>query len=487
MTRLTEGFKKTWPVLAVIVLAAAIATPLIVRAAKAAPDAFTAGRGGVPRSWAEIAKADTPAVVNISTTQRTTVTMADPLQQFFEQFLGQVPGMPGRMPKMEQSLHSLGSGFIIREDGYLLTNNHVIDGATTIRVKLKDGREFPGTVVGRDEKTDLAVVKIPATGLPVLPLGNSSELQIGEPVMAIGNPFGLDGTVTTGVVSGEGREIGAGPYDNFIQTDASINPGNSGGPLVNAAGHVVGINTAIYSPGSGGSVGIGFAIPVDTAKTILPQLESAGHVTRGWLGVGIQPVTPALAKAMHLPDTTGALVGQVTKGSPAAAAGVQPGDVIVAYQGKPIAKASDLPAAVAATPIGTDAALTVLRDGDRHALTLEVAAMPGEQAEAAAAPEEGQGELGLVVQPLSPALAERLGVADTSGLAVTAVREGSPAGEAGLRPGDVILEANRKPVARADDLRRAVRAAQGREPLLLRIHREDAALFVAVPLSEAHG
>ncbi len=242
-----------------------------------------------------------------------------------------------------------------------------VDGATEITVKLSDGREFPATVVGRDEKTDLALVKIDAKGLPVVSFGDSDKLQVGEPVMAIGNPFGLEGTVTTGIVSAKGRVIGEGPYDNFIQTDASINPGNSGGPLVNSQGQVVGINTAIFSQ-SGGSVGIGFAIPIAMAETVLPQLEAKGHVTRGWLGVSIQPVTPELAKALHLANDQGALVAQVrpdspadkaglvvarvTDGSPAAAAGIQPADVIVQVNRKPVKTVADLRQALAGEKTG---------------------------------------------------------------------------------------------------------------------------------------
>ncbi|HEX7551834.1 MAG TPA: trypsin-like peptidase domain-containing protein, partial [Candidatus Methylomirabilis sp.] len=240
--------------------------------------------------WVAVAKTDTAAVVNISTTQVVKNPMASegegpqagPFGDFFRQFFG-------NMPRTFRT-HSLGSGFIIRADGYVVTNNHVVDGATEVTVKLSDGRQFPAKVIGRDSKTDLTLLKIDANNLPTVAFGDSDALQVGEPVMAIGNPFGLEGTVTTGIVSAKGRVIGEGPYDNFIQTDASINPGNSGGPLVNAEGQVVGIDTAIYSQ-SGGSVGIGFAIPINVAKTILPQLEAKGHVTRGWLGVSIQPVT----------------------------------------------------------------------------------------------------------------------------------------------------------------------------------------------------
>ena len=428
--------------------------------------------------WVAVAKTDTPAVVNISTTQVVKNPMAlgdqgspnDPFQQFFPQFFGETP--------RTFRAHSLGSGFLIRADGYVVTNNHVVDEATEVTVKLSDGREFPATVVGRDDKTDLALLKIKATGLPVLPLGDSDRLQVGEPVMAIGNPFGLEGTVTTGIVSAKGRVIGEGPYDDFIQTDASINPGNSGGPLVNTQGQVVGINTAIVSQ-SGGSVGIGFAIPVSVAKTILPQLEAKGRVTRGWLGVSIQAVTPELAKALRLPKQEGALVAQVLPDSPAVQAGLQAGDVIVSYNGQAIAKVGELTRLVAGTPIGQPASLQVLREGKPLTLTAQVAEMPGAQQLAATA-HPARERLGLAVQPLTPALAKQLGVPETRGLVVAGVKDGSPAAEAGIQPGDVIVKVNRKPVKTVADLRQALAGEKPGEPTLFQLHRKDASLFVAV-------
>jgi serine protease Do len=420
--------------------------------------------------WVGVAKEDLPAVVNISTTQIVNNPM-DPQQmpEFFRQFFG-------NMPRTLRQ-HSLGSGFILRSDGYIVTNNHVVDNATEIKVKLADGREFPAKVVGRDPKTDIALLRVNATGLPVLPLGDSNELQIGQPVMAIGNPFGLTGTVTTGIVSAEGRVIGEGPYDNFIQTDASINPGNSGGPLVNQAGQVVGINTAIFSQ-SGGSVGIGFAIPIDMAKSVLPQLEAQGHVTRGWLGVSIQPVTDEIAKAMHLPKAEGALVAQVLPDSPASKAGVQPGDVITSFDGQRIAKAGDLPRLVAATKVGSTGTLEVLRNDKPMTLSLQIAEMPGnEQVAATTAPKES---LGLAVEPLTPGLANQLGVPDKTGVVVARVQDGSPAADAGIQPGDVIVEANRQPVKGVVDLRRVISQQKPGEAILLLIHRHDASLFVAV-------
>ncbi len=428
--------------------------------------------------WVAVAKADTPAVVNISATQVVKNSLAlgednegagEPFQQFFRHFFSDLP--------RTFRAHSLGSGFIVSEDGYVVTNNHVVDNATEIRVKLSDGREFPAKIVGRDSKTDLALLKINATGLPVLPFGDSDHLQVGEPVMAIGNPFGLEGTVTTGIVSAMGRVIGDGPYDNFIQTDASINPGNSGGPLVNAAGQVVGIDTAIFSQ-SGGSVGIGFAIPIDLAKEILPQLEAKGRVTRGWLGVSIQSMTPDLAKAFHLQKEQGGLVAQVLPDSPAAKAGLRAGDVIVAYDGHSIARSSDLPRLVAATPIGQTSTIQVLREGKPLTLTVQIAELPEPRLLATAGlPREA---LGLTVQPLTAVLAQELGLKDKTGVVVARVREGSPSAEAGLQPGDVIVEANGQPVKTVEDLRRALAAQKPGEPTLLRLHRQDSSLFVAV-------
>src|SRR5437899_6225336 len=280
--------------------------------------------------WVALAQALKPAVVNVSM-KRAAQATPEALDPFFQQFFGRVP------PRVQRGL---GSGFVINADGYVVTNNHVVDGATEIRVKLADGRELAGRVVGRDPRTDLALLKVDAHGLPTIPLGDSAALKVGEPVMAIGNPFGLEQTVTTGIVSATGRAIGAGPYDDFIQTDASINPGNSGGPLINARGQAIGINTAIFSQ-SGGSVGIGFAIPISLAKNVVTQLADSGKVTRGWLGVGIQPVTPELAKSFGRTETAGVLVSSVSEGSPAERAGIKTGDIITEYDGRKVERASD--------------------------------------------------------------------------------------------------------------------------------------------------
>jgi serine protease Do len=375
-------------------------------------------------------------------------------------------------------VRSLGSGFIINPDGYLVTNNHVVDGATDIRVKLADGRELGAKIVGRDSKTDLALLKIEATGLPVVPLGDSSALQVAEPVMAIGNPFGLAQTVTTGIVSATGRVIGEGPYDDFIQTDASINPGNSGGPLINARGQAVGINTAIFSQ-SGGSIGIGFAIPINLAKSVVAALAEHGHVVRGWLGVAVQPLTPELAKALDVVASQGALVSAVTPGSPAMQAGLRPGDVITAYDGRKVGRTEDLPRAVAETPVGREVPLTVLRDGKTVSLMARIARLEEPVERVAATGEMGSG-LGVAVQPLTPALARELGLSEIQGLLVRAVEDGSPASTVGLAAGDVIVEVDRQPVQSAADLKQVVDKHRGGPPILLLVHRNGESVFVAV-------
>jgi len=478
---------KSWPfIVAALFIGGGALAVLGTRSGAAAPALWsdtppTLAAGQSP--WVAVAKADTAAVVNISTTQVVKNPMPpdnqgnpnDPFQEFFRQFMG-------NMPRTYRT-HSLGSGFIVRPDGYIVTNNHVVDGATEITVKLSGGRHFTAKVVGRDPKTDLALLKIDAQNLPSVALGDSEKLQVGEPVMAIGNPFGLEGTVTTGIVSAKGRVIGEGPYDDFIQTDASINPGNSGGPLVNQAGQVVGIDTAIVSQ-SGGSVGIGFAIPINEAKTILPQLEAKGQVTRGWLGVSIQPMTAELAKAFKLEPRQGALVADVMPNSPAAKAGLKTGDVITEYEGHTIAKAGDLSRLVSGTPVGQSATVRVLRDGKPLTVTAQIATLPEPQQVAEATPAGGK-SLGLTVQPLTSALAKRLEVPDKAGLVVADVADGSPAAEAGIQPGDVIVEVNRQPVQSVAALRKAIADQKAGEPTLLRIHRKDASLFVAIDAPRA--
>jgi serine protease Do len=481
---------KPWVFLFVAALAVAGGLSVAVWRTRAADSLWTESHGMVTSGnppWVTVAKKDTPAVVNISTTQVVRNPLAqlgsgdssgDPSSEDLGRKLSEDlrRKLPGDMPQTLRA-HSLGSGFIIRADGYIVTNNHLVEEASDIKVKLPDGHEFPARVVGRDEKTDLALLKINAQGLPVLAFGDSESLEVGQAVMAIGNPFGLEGTVTTGIVSAKGRVIGEGPYDDFIQTDASVNPGNSGGPLVNAAGQVVGINTAIASQ-SGGSVGIGFAIPISEAKAILPQLEANGRVTRGWLGVTIQPMTDSLAKALHLPEAKGTLVAQVMDASPAAKAGFQPGDVIVELDGHPVTKENDLPRLVAATPIGQDVAVKVIRNDQPVTLTAKVAEFPQQQR--AAVPKTDRGQLGLKIQSLTPKLAGELGLKDQSGVVVAGVQNGGLAAEAGIRPGDVIVQVNRKPVHTVEEFRQAIENQQAGELALFLVHRKDFHLFMAV-------
>jgi serine protease Do len=348
----------------------------------------------------------------------------------------------------------------------------MVEGAKDITVTLADKREFTAKVLGRDPKTDLAVLKIDAKGdLPVAKLGDSAALQVGDWVMAIGNPFGLSNTVTAGIVSAKGRVIGAGPYDDFIQTDASINPGNSGGPLFNEQGEVVGINSAIFSQ-TGGNVGIGFAIPINLAKRLLPELETKGSVTRGWLGVAIQRVTPELAKSLGTDGSHGALVADVTKDSPAEKAGVKRGDVIVSYDGKKIEDSSALPALVAATPVGGTVPVEVLRNGKVKALDVTISKL-SEKEVGLDEPPAQQGKLGLALRDLRPEERERLSLKEDEGVGVEGVMPNSPAAEAGIQVGDVILQVNQTSVGSVEELKNAVHQAGDDQSLLFLLHHAD--------------
>jgi serine protease Do len=383
------------------------------------------------------------------------------------------------MPRGPQRQRSLGSGFIIDADGSILTNNHVVENAQKIVVKLSgDDQDYEAKVIGRDPKTDIAVIKINAkTRLSVASLGDSDHLEVGEWVVAIGNPFGLDGTVTSGIVSAKGRHnITQGPYDNFIQTDASINPGNSGGPLINLRGEVIGINTAIYSR-SGGNMGIGFAIPINLAKELLPQLRGKGKVTRGYLGVLIQKVTPEIAESLGMERGHGALVANVSKDGPAERAGVKVGDVIVEFDGKEIKDSGDLPLIVARTAVDKKVRMKVLRDKKETVLNVAVGELKDEEV-VASAPEKG--ELGMTVQKLTPQLAENLGLDKTDGVVVTGIEPGSAADEAGIRRGDVILEVDRKPVRGVEDYRKAITGTRKGRGVLFLVRRGENTLFLAL-------
>jgi len=439
------------------------------------PVAVTAAPAVPQPNWVELTRALKPAVVNISTkrvengTTKSPFGNDDPFQQFFKQF-----GQPQR-----RTVRSMGSGFVINPAGYIVTNNHVVDGASEISVKIDDGREMPGKVVGRDPRTDLALLKVEATGLPVIPLGDSSELRVGEPVMAIGNPFGLERTVTTGIVSATGRVIGQGPYDDFIQTDASINPGNSGGPLINSRGQAVGINAAIFSQ-NGGSVGIGFAIPINQAKSVVTQLAATGKVTRGWLGVMIQPLTPELAKGFKVPADGGALVASVQDNSPASRAGIKAGDVITEYDGHKLARTVDLSKLVAATAVGREVPLTIVREGKTMTLQAHVAQMAEAAQPMVAQGDEGKEPLGLAVETVTPEVSRELGLGDAHGVVVRGVRDSSPAEKAGIRPGDVITEIDHQRVANAADMKRVLAKHAKGAPVVVLLHRDGGSLYAAM-------
>jgi serine protease Do len=399
----------------------------------------------------------------------------DPFHEFFEPF-ERFFGPPRRMPFKAKSL---GSGFVIDAGGYILTNNHVVENADEILVKLSSGKEFKAKVVGRDSKTDIALIEISgATDLTPVTLGESDDLKVGQWVVAIGNPFGLENTVTAGIVSALARHINQGPYDNFIQTDAAINPGNSGGPLLNTRGEVVGINTAIFSRG-GGNIGIGFAIPISLAKEIVPQLKEKGRVTRGWLGVMIQKVTPDIAESLGLSETKGALVADVVKDGPAEAAGIKQGDVIVEYDGKPVNDSSELPLLVARTAVGKQVKVKVIRDKSTQNFSITIAELKDEEVGVA-----GSGtseDLGLAVQTVTPDLAENLGLdRSLKGVVVTQVDPQGPAAEAGLRRGDVILEVNRQVVKDVEAYRKSVAAAGKGKSVLFLVRRGDNTIFLAV-------
>jgi serine protease Do len=332
-----------------------------------------AGTAKLPEAlalWVELAKVVKPAVVNVSTTQR---EQRSGPEEFFRRYFGEPPP-GGPRPRQRQSL---GSGFVASADGYVVTNFHVVRGASEIVVRLADHSEHKARLVGSDPKTDIALLKIEAQGLATLPFGDSDRLQVGEPVMAVGNPFGLEQTVTTGIVSAKERIIGAGPYDDFIQTDTSINPGNSGGPLVDARGALVGINSAIFSQ-SGGSVGIGFAIPVNIAKDVLPHLRETGRVTRGYLGVAVVPVSPEVSRSIGLPSPRGVVVAEVVPRSPAAAAGIREGDVIVSFQNAPIQGPSELTRRVGGTPPGTKVDLTIAGTGGERTVSVTLGRLADE-------------------------------------------------------------------------------------------------------------
>ena len=438
---------------------------------------------GVPDSFAELADKQGHVAVNISTTKVVKgVGRFSPFQgrefrdffgdEFFRRFFGETPEK-----QMKQT--SLGSGVVVSEDGYILTNNHVVADAEAILVIFSNKEKYDAKIIGRDPKTDLALIKITVERpIPAARLGDSDKMRVGDWVVAIGNPFGLGSTVTAGIVSAKGRIIGAGPYDNFIQTDASINPGNSGGPLFNLEGEVIGINTAIFTQ-RGGNVGIGFAIPINMAKSVMSQLKDKGKVIRGWLGVVIQMITPEIKEKFGLKTQEGALVGEVTKGSPAEKGGLKRGDVIVSFDGKKVKEMIGLPPMVAATPVGKKVEIIAIREGKEERLTVKVGELKETRVAAEAIPEIEE-SFGLSVQELTPEIAESLSLKGEKGVVVSGVTSGSPASEAGLQRGDLIQEIENEPVENVDDYKRIMQESASKKQILMVIRHRGHTRYVVL-------
>ena len=462
----------------------------LVALAVFAPVAFTSSAWAqaaeplmIPASFSQLAEMVSPAVVNIRTVktlkgggpvfrnfQRGPFGREQPFNDFFERFFGDEMQREFKQP-------SLGSGFIIDKEGHVVTNNHVIEDADQIKVKLGDDKEFDAKVIGRDASTDLALLKITsAQDLPVVKLGDSAQLKIGQWVVAIGSPFGLERTVTAGIVSAKGRVIGSGPYDDFIQTDASINPGNSGGPLINMKGEVIGINTAIVASGQG----IGFAIPINLAKGIIAQLKSGGEVTRGWLGVAIQDVSSEMAEYYGVDAKKGVFVADVFKGDPADAAGIKPKDIIVEVNGQKVETTRQLTSLVADIPVGQTAKVKVLRDGQPRTLNVKIGKRDDTRTAARGEVPEKRLEdpLGLRVSALTPEIAQRFNIGETAGVIVTDVQSGTPAEEAGVRAGDVIKEVNRVPIESVGDYQAALRKFEKEKTLQFFVWRKNAGFLV---------
>ncbi len=453
-----------------------------------------------PPSFADIAQRVTPAVVNVAVDQEIDsgpagpsfqmpeLPQGSPFGDLFRRFFDQQGGQGRSAPR---HVRALGSGFIIDPAGYIVTNNHVVDGASKVQVILNDGTRYPATIVGRDPKTDLALLKVDAPKpLPYVKFGDSGSARVGEWVLAVGNPFGLGGSVTAGIVSARGRDIHSGPFDDYLQIDAPINRGNSGGPLFDASGKVIGVNTAIFSP-SGGNVGIGFAIPAAQARTVIDQLRLHGHIDRGWLGVQIQPVTEAIANGLGLKTARGALVASVVPDSPAARAGLRAGDVILKVGGKAVDDFKALPRIIAAARAGSHLKIEVYRQGATKRLSAVIGKMPGEDEVAAVSggtrhTGHTRSKLGLYLAPLTPQVRQSQGLADgAQGVVVARVEEGSPAQRAGIEPGSVISMVGQHPVKAPGDVAAAVRKAaqEKRSYVLLRVEQDGEQRFVAVPLA----
>jgi serine protease Do len=460
-------------------------TPAPATAPLAVPNANTATQPG----FADLVDHVKHAVVNVSTTQKVERQQSEdmpfppgsPFAELFKRFQQQ-QGDQGE----SQSRHALGSGFVIDPAGYIVTNNHVVGKADKITVTLDDGTNYPATVKGRDEKTDVALLKIDAgKPLPYVQFGDSDQARVGDWVIAVGNPFGLGGTVTAGIVSANGRDIHSGPYDDFLQVDAPINPGNSGGPLFDQSGHVLGIDTAIFSPNGGGNVGIGFAIPSNQAKSVIAQLKDRGSVSRGWLGVQMQPLTPGLAKAIGRSDNNGVLIDEVQPNSPAEKAQLKQGDVITAFDKKPIARPRDLAQAVADAKAGASAPVTVWRDGHERTVNVTIENQQPQQTASNADHENGP-RVGMALAPLSQDARDALGLsADTHGVVVSRVTPDSLAADSGLRAGDVIVSIGNDSVTSPNQAAAKIDAAQKakKDAVPLLVMRDGAKYYVALQLA----
>jgi serine protease Do len=448
-----------------------------------------------PASFADLAERLSPAVVNISTSQTVqaqnrpapNIPRGSPFEDMFRDFFE-------RGQRGPRQVSSLGSGFVIDPDGIVVTNNHVIENADEVVVNFADGTQLPAEIIGRDPKTDLAVLKVkPEAPLPAVEFGSSDRMRVGDWVIAIGNPFGLGGSVSAGIISARNRDINAGPYDDFIQTDAAINRGNSGGPLFNLAGEVIGVNTAIISP-SGGSIGIGFAVPSDLARSVVAQLREFGETRRGWLGVRIQSVSPEIADSLGLKEVQGALIADVTADGPAQKGGILPGDIVLKFDGKPVAAMRDLPRIVADTAVGKKAPVEVWRKGERRTVSVEVGRLQEGEAVAASVSRPGQGGpqaaptasiFGLTLETLTDRRRTELNLgSDVKGVVVTAVENDSDAARKGVRPGDVIVEVGQQAVTRPEEVIQRVEAARndGRNSVLFLLQTGGELRFVALSL-----
>jgi serine protease Do len=464
-----------------MMLAAALVVAISISQPAVNAWAVPRDRSTIPVSFSTLAETVSPAVVNISTVK--TIKGGgpvfrhyyqgpqgdqDPFKDFFDKFFGD-------QEQREYKQRSLGSGFIIDKDGYIVTNNHVIAGADEIKVKLNSGKEYNAKIIGRDPSTDIALIKIkPGGNYSVATFGDSDSLKVGQWVVAIGSPFGLEHTVTAGIVSAKGRVIGSGPYDDFIQTDASINPGNSGGPLINMKGRVVGINSAIIAGGNG----IGFAIPVNMAKGVIKQLKEQGKVTRGWLGVGIQDISDEMAEYYGLKNKQGVLVSQVFPGDPADKAGIRTRDIIMDVNGNKIETSRELIRIIAAFHVGQMANITVLRNGREKTFNVKIAERPEGRLASGGIPHKEQEAFGIRVSNLTPEIVRKFNIRETKGVVVTHVQSNSQGEKEGIQPGDMIKEINHRAINTVDDYKKAVEKVKENGAVIMLVKRTNSGFFV---------